>query len=622
MDKNATIIKDSSIEDIARHFTLPILYNPVHQKLDEHIVKDLELKESTDGLSMSIYDHFCNPSDCFSKQLLNFLPSYYTTDSKYLKDTQHILKTLEEIPNDSECFGQTFLTMYDEVKRDKSFRDKYCYLDWDHLVFLNKCDWFMQFMSLYNISSPLLSFFFPIILLIVPFFVIKAKGHDISIDEYTTVLKEVISNHAIGKVFTQFNSVDTQQKIYLLVSAGFYIFSVYQNALVCIRFYNNMYKIYDFLNNMLKYLNHSIAKMEYFLNTFSFLPSYQLFNGELKQKLEYLRLIRTKLLHVVEIDKFKLSLHSLKQIGYVMTEFYEFYDNPSYHAAIVYSFGFNGYMNVLNGLKRNINNKHISFCKFKRGNKSGSNKKENKMGNKLESKEEKNVSNKTAFKNAYYPALIGKKPVKNSLNMSRHLVITGPNASGKTTTLKTSLINVLVSQQFGCGCYSSATIQPYTYIHCYLNIPDTIGRDSLLQAEARRCKEIIDSVSREEKTKTHFCVFDELYSGTNPEEAIVSAYVVMEYLANKPNVTTVLTTHYVDLCKRLEKHKNIKNYRMKVEFTKSSTGLEENSYHPGGNDFKYTYLLEKGISDIKGGIKVLYDMKYPEEILSNSQSFV
>jgi DNA mismatch repair ATPase MutS len=35
-------------------------------------------------------------------------------------------------------------------------------------------------------------------------------------------------------------------------------------------------------------------------------------------------------------------------------------------------------------------------------------------------------------------------------------------------------------------------------------------------------------------------------------------------------------------------------------------------------DFKYTYKLERGISSVKGGIKVLRDMNYPDEILNDS----
>ena len=64
--------------------------------------------------------------------------------------------------------------------------------------------------------------------------------------------------------------------------------------------------------------------------------------------------------------------------------------------------------------------------------------------------------------------------------------LTGTN--GKTTTIKTALINIILSQQIGYGCFESLKLCPYDNIYCYLNIPDTSGRDSLFQAEARRCK--------------------------------------------------------------------------------------------------------------------------------------
>ena len=38
------------------------------------------------------------------------------------------------------------------------------------------------------------------------------------------------------------------------------------------------------------------------------------------------------------------------------------------------------------------------------------------------------------------------------------------------------------------------------------------------------------------------------------------------------------------------------------------------------SDFVYTYLLKKGISEVRGGIKVLEDMNYPEEILHNNNN--
>jgi DNA mismatch repair ATPase MutS len=41
-----------------------------------------------------------------------------------------------------------------------------------------------------------------------------------------------------------------------------------------------------------------------------------------------------------------------------------------------------------------------------------------------------------------------------------------------------------------------------------------------------------------------------------------------------------------------------------------------------GIDFNYTYKLEKGISNIHGGIKVLHDMDYPKEIIDNTENFM
>ena len=118
----------------------------------------------------------------------------------------------------------------------------------------------------------------------------------------------------------------------------------------------------------------------------------------------------------------------------------------------------------------------------------------------------------------------------------KNIIISSPNAGGKTTMIKTTTINVIFSQQLGCGFYKSCVLKPYTHIHSYLNIPDTSGRDSLFQAESRRCKEIIDIINGTNiETTRHFCIFDELYSGTNPKEATKSAYAFLLYLSKFKN---------------------------------------------------------------------------------------
>jgi DNA mismatch repair ATPase MutS len=194
------------------------------------------------------------------------------------------------------------------------------------------------------------------------------------------------------------------------------------------------------------------------------------------------------------------------------------------------------------------------------------------------------------------------------------MIITGPNASGKTTTLKSILINVIITQQFGCGFYDNANFEIFDFVHCYLNIPDTSGRDSLFQAECRRCKEILDTIKENDSSKTHLCVFDELYSGTNPDEAVMSSLAFMRFLIKHKNIKCILTTHFIKVCTELEEHKSITNFHMHTKEIEIETEDKDKKQI----DFKYTYKLEKGISSVKGGIKVLRDMNYPDEILNDS----
>jgi hypothetical protein len=52
----------------------------------------------------------------------------------------------------------------------------------------------------------------------------------------------------------------------------------------------------------------------------------------------------------------------------------------------------------------------------------------------------------------------------------------------------------LTNSYFFIFHFDKLKLSPFDHIHSYLNIPDTSGRDSLFQAEARRCKEILDCI--------------------------------------------------------------------------------------------------------------------------------
>lgn len=575
-----TVSSESKINEINDHFNIPIYYNDNKVELNKNIINDLELTETVDPSCSPIYNFCFDNDNDVSKKLNQQICRFYTTDVQFLKDSQQILKDYKPLEVKYTDYSKNYkniIDIWNELKIDAGFKERYYYVEWEMLDFLNRSQSFLQFMSIYNLLSPVISLFIPIIILIIPFLIIKMKGQQITISEYFEVLKFVASQNAIGKLFVvNFGEITSQEKLYIFISAAFYLFSIYQNFMVCVRFNNNMKIIHNHFNEIRIYINHTINSMENYLK-YSNLTTHSKFNSHVMENLQTLQIMRDKIQSITDYNMFNFS--KIKEIGYVFKCFYELHTDKIYDDAILYSLGFNAYMDCLKGLKQNILERKINFAVF------------------IEK------SKNTVLENSYYASLKNSNPIKNTIKFKKNMIITGPNASGKTTILKSTLINILFSQQFGCGFYESASIKPFSHIHCYLNIPDTSGRDSLFQAEARRCKEILDAVSSYPK-EAHLCVFDELYSGTNPEEAQQSATSFMKYITKYKNVSCLLTTHFIKVCRKLEKSNSIINYKMLTEKV--------------NNDLIYKYILKKGISDVKGGLIVLKQMNYPKEIIEGN----
>ena len=571
----------SIVDKVNEHFKVPIYYNNDKVELKANVIADLELVKTHDASCNSIYTFCFNNENDISTKLNEQLVKYYTTDVLFLKDNQKLIK--DYTPPEARYTGisanyKTIVDIWNELKLEAGFREKYYYIEWEAGEFLNRSEVFLQFISIYNLFSPIFSLFVPVIIMILPFFVLKMKGLPLTINDYITVLKTVAETNAIGKLFTvNFSEITAQEQVYIFVSAAFYVFSIYQNVMVCVRFNNNMRIIHNHFRDLQLYLDNTLASMGNYLKYSAGLPTHEGFNNHLVNRMTVLEKINKNIKSISEYSVYNIG--KFKEIGRIFKYFYELHTDKDYDDAIMYSLGFNGYLDCLNGLQTNIIERKMNYASFITDTK------------------------KTVFNKSYYACLKNEKPVKNTIKLKNNIIITGPNASGKTTVLKSTLINIILTQQFGCGFYDSAKIAPFKYLHCYLNIPDTSGRDSLFQAEARRCKEILDTISANKKD-AHFCAFDELYSGTNPEEAETSASAFMMYLQKYKNVSSLLTTHFVKVCKKLDKIPGIQNCKMMAEKIE--------------NKIKYSYKLTKGISDIKGGINILTDMNYPKEIIDNT----
>jgi len=214
----------SIVDQINDHFKPPIFYNKEKVELKENIAIDLELVKTIDPSSNSIYSFYLNNDNEISKKVTEQFVKYYTTDVNYLKDNQKLIKDYVAVTQKKQDYTN-IVDIWNEIKLDTGFREKYYYVDWEMLEFLNKSEVFLQFISIYNLFSPIFSLIMPIIILIIPFFIIRMRGLSLTINEYIEVLKIVAQTNAIGKLFTtNFNEITAQEKIYVVISAGFICF--------------------------------------------------------------------------------------------------------------------------------------------------------------------------------------------------------------------------------------------------------------------------------------------------------------------------------------------------------------------------------------------------------------
>lgn len=551
-------------------FIIPIGLTKTKREIVDNVITDIELSSGENPLYEKIFD----AEDDFKKLNLHSFAKWYTSDKAFIEEMQTVLS--RELPEISDYTDA--MNTYDDIRDEEyqeDFLEKYSYVEWEKLRFLNKNSQAMQYLSLYNITSPILTLAMPIFMLIIPFFLIRLQGHPVTWDMYYQYLKMVLKNHSIGQIFS-IGSASWDKRVMIFVSFAIYLVQVYFNFQSCVKFIKNMRHLHKMIFSYKDYLRETSSSLQFIITEWEDLEMH-------KEFIERCSVVKNKcdaIVHQLQfISPCGITISKIMDIGKAVKAFYMINMDGNYKATLEYCLKYNSFIGTLHSIKTKIDSGVMSICK---------------------------LSKKTKMKGVYYPHLKD-SAVKNDIDCHINNIVTGPNAAGKTTMVKSVIINVILSQQFGCGFYDSCRLKPYDQIHSYINIPDTSGRDSLFQAEAGRCKHILSSISNNPDDNI-LCVFDELFSGTNPYEAISVAYAYLKHICSLNNVTFLLTTHFLDLCKKLDKLKNVKNMQMRVV---SNDG-----------DFKYTYKVINGISCVKGGIKVLRDLGYPKHIVDYSSKII
>ncbi len=220
-----------------------------------------------------------------------------------------------------------------------------------------------------------------------------------------------------------------------------------------------------------------------------------------------------------------------------------------------------------------------------------------------------------SIKNFWHPSINSDKVVVNSIELGnnqspRSAIVTGPNAGGKSTSLKAITIAVMLAQSFGIAPAQEMKMKPFSKINTYMNITDSTGHASLFQAEMLRIKDLIDSMKALPQDKSAFIVMDEIFTGTNPKEGEAGAYGVAEKFINLSNCMCIFATHFERLT-QLEAKTSGLAMNKKVSVIKNANG-----------SYTFPYKLEDGISHQAIALDLLALEGFDTDILQSAYGVI
>jgi len=211
----------------------------------------------------------------------------------------------------------------------------------------------------------------------------------------------------------------------------------------------------------------------------------------------------------------------------------------------------------------------------------------------------------TKFWDAKNP-ILSDTQISNPVSLGRNIIVTGPNAGGKTTYVKTILSNVILGQTIGIAYSIKSQMILYDTVNSFMRVSDVLGNRSYFEAEAEYCLNMINKAKEiNANNKAALFLMDEPMHSTPPIEGMSTAYAVIEYLSKLQGITLIITTHFHRLIK-LEEIYPEKFINLSVDAI------------PMNNKYHFPYKINRGHSYLCIAIELLDIKDFPKDIIDNA----
>lgn len=202
--------------------------------------------------------------------------------------------------------------------------------------------------------------------------------------------------------------------------------------------------------------------------------------------------------------------------------------------------------------------------------------------------------------------LLSDRQISNPALLEKNIIMTGPNAAGKTTYVKSIVLNAVLAQTVGIAMCNQAILKPFDIISTFMRVHDIVGKRSFYEAETEYCKSMLDKAEQFADKNTLF-VMDEPMHSTPPTEGFATAYAVCKYLGTRyANCKLIITTHYHDMV------------HLQTDYPESFINLSVEALELPNSAFHFPYKVKNRYSFQCIAIELLDTKVFPKEVVDTA----